>query len=477
MTRGIRALAENVLRGYGQLFLANRVSSGACFALGLLLVSPANGLLSLLGATTLTAITMARCSSASLVQSGLFGVNGVLLGFAWVLFPEVDLRIQALATIAACGLLGLVLAPIAEMLRDRSVPLFTLPYVIAMWGVLLVLVGVDRYDLRLAAGWAALADDPGQAERLFADAVVTSPQAEAYRQDGLAWAAFHGRDDNRAKAHFAAALDRRPGFADARDGLGWCCLRLGELAPAESAFRSALEIDPWIGDAWDGLGWILLDRGEVDAARDCFRHAILATPLASDPYRGWSRCGDSSGIASRLSQISEATIARRLQWTPIAQILCWALIAIGLLLHSRTSTLLAFAAVVGCVVTARLWPDRAAAVSDPRLLYNLLPLVLALGGHYLTLGRVTIAWIVAASIGMIAVWPIFALASAFVGLPLLCLPFNAFFVGSLLLFRGSRRLVPMELAVTSPHEVRVWQRRRAIADACWRKIGDTDRGR
>ena len=477
MMRFFRHLVECVLRGYGQLFLANRVASGACFALGLFLVSPANGLLSLLGATTLTGAAMLRSSSDSLVKSGLFGVNGVLVGFAWVLFPEVDGWIQIGATVVLCGLLGLALPPIAESLRDRSIPIFTLPYVFAMWAILVTLAFGGRYDLRLSAGWSALATDPTHAEQLFAAAKVGSGRAEAYRQDGLGWATFRQEDYGRAKRHFAAAVERMPDLADAHDGLGWCCLLRGELDAAESAFRKAVALEPWKGDAWDGLGRILLGCGDAGGARDCFRRAIVATPLASDPYRGWHQAEPtlSTDFRSLLAQLSEKRIARRFQWTSTAQIACWLLIVIGLMLHSRTSTAMAIAVVVGCVVTARLWPGRAEAVSDPRLLYNLLPLVLALGGHYLTLDRVTIAWLVAVSVGMIAVWPMFAEASAVVGLPLLCLPFNLFFVGSLLAFRmlGRGRLVPMELAVTSLEAVRLWQRRRAIAEACWRRIKES----
>jgi urea transporter len=473
-----RLLVECVLRGYGQLFLANRPASGACFALGLFLVSPSAGLLSLLGATTLTAMALIRSSSDTLLRSGLFGVNGVLVGFAWLLYPEVDPRIQICATVTVCVLLGLVLPPVAEALRDRSIPIFTLPYVLVMWATLIALVGVGRYDLRFSAGWSALATDPARAERLFAAADVGSERAKVYRQDGLGWAAYRQGDDGRARRHFAAAIERRADFADAHDGLGWCCLRRGELDAAESAFRAAVALDPWIGDAWDGLGWILLDRGDAGRARECFRRAIMATPLASDPYRVWSRSQPDApdGLAARLARLSEAHIARRFQWTPTGQIACWILMAIGLLLHSRTSTVMAIAALAGCVATAHLWPGRAEAVCDPRLLYNLLPLVLALGGHYLTLGRVTVAWIAIASVGMIVVWPMLTEASELVGLPLLCLPFNLFFVGSLVAFRGlgllgvANRLVPMELAVTSPEDVRLWQRRRAIAQACWRRI-------
>ena len=152
--------------------------------------------------------------------------------------------------------------------------------------------------------------------------------------------------------------------------------------------------------------------------------------------------------------LSETLVAHGFQWTSTAQLVFWALIAVGLLLHSRTSALIALAAVCGCVMTANLWPGREDTVSDPRFLYNMLPLVLALGGHYLTLDRVTIGWIVAVSVGMIVVWPMFGEASMLGGLPLFCLPFNLVFLGSLVAFRGSRRLVPLELAVTSPLEVR-----------------------
>ena len=477
MRAELARLVEYVLRGYGQLFLANRVTSGACFACGLFLVSPIMGVLSLIGAVTLTATARARLTPESLLKTGLFGINGVLVGCAWSLFPEIDGWIQVVATVAIGIVLGLVLPPAVAFLRDRPVSLFTIPYVIAIWGTLLLLVGGGRYDLRFTAGWSALASDPARAERVFAMARASSTNAEAYRQDGLGWAAFKQREDGRAREHFASAVSLRSDLADAHDGFGWCALRLGDLDAAESAFRSAIELDSRLGDVWDGLGWVLRERGHKDEARGCFLRAILATPLASDPYVGINRTlAEPSRICEVVAEWSAAHVASRLQWTPTAQIVCWLLVFLGLSLHSRTSTILALTTVVALIAVARIWPDRAASIADPRLLCNLLPLVLALGGHYLTLDRLTAAWIVVASLGMIALWPALAATFDAIGLPILCFPFNLCFVASLLLFAALRRfgwenrLVPMDQAVTSPEEVRCWQKRSAIARACWDRI-------
>ena len=474
-----------VFCGYAQLFLSNRAIVGFFFFCGLLILSPVAGLFSLLGALTVTVVALWLAPNEPTIKSGLFGVNGVLLGSVWVLFPEIPRSVTLTLTIFGSIAMAAALVPCARWMRRKraTFTVFSLPYVLMVWISLLVVIGMGLYDRHLLTGWTLLsADRPAMALQAFTQARVVTRQAESYRQDGLGWANFHLKAYEPARDCFKKAVALAPTLADAHDGLGWSNVKLGRFAEARSAFREAVRYDPMLADSWDGLGWTLLWAGQHSEARQCFGRAVGAAPLFSDAYQGlYQSCTRlketrAAETFKRLGAMTLNGIAAKHQRVSSGQLLCWVLFFVGILLYSQISAGVVVIALTGCVVTAQLIPSCKNTLLDVNFIYNLLAILLALGGHYLTLRLTTLLWLGCVAVAMTACWGVLSGLFIACGWPLLCFPFNVLLIGSAVLFsslRSNRFLdcaVPLDEAVHAPEHVRLWARKREIAQKCWQKL-------
>jgi len=436
------AYFDAVLRGYGQLFLCNNPVSGVLFLLGLVLVSPENAAWSFMGASlaTLGAFLFGMKAEAS---SGLFGVNGALLGYSWIYFPEVDASTKALFTLIGCSATIAILIPSLRWMNHlkSGITLFGIPSLIAVGLNAALLIALGFIDLNMHRGWEALArGEPAEAKQFFETVRIDNPRVHSQRADGLGWAEYRLRDYTIAREHFLWS-----DLGDGCCGAGWCSFQLGEYNRAEGEFRAALERDWSTADAWDGLGWTYSATGQTELAKVCFRKASLLSPLRS-----------------------EANVSPRWRYVSTFQWSSWLLAFAGIAYHSRRSFLIAIIAVAWCA--------RFGWLSDPALLYNLVPLVLALGGHYLVSNRLGLLWTSAMVVAMALAWPAATSYFSLLGLPILCLPFHLLFVPSLLLFQYLQRkgianiAVPLGLAVTTPEQVALWFQKAEIARGCWNQL-------
>ena len=96
----LQAFGERLLRGYGQMFLANGVLPGALVLAGLFVLSPTYAGWSLLAAGLVTALATWLERASAELDAGLFGVNGALLGFSWIALPELAAPIKAASSTA-----------------------------------------------------------------------------------------------------------------------------------------------------------------------------------------------------------------------------------------------------------------------------------------------------------------------------------------------------------------------------------------
>jgi urea transporter len=485
MNNRLLELLKDVFCGYAQLFLSNRATVGFFFFCGLLILSPAAGLLSLLGALTVTAVAHWLAPSEPTIKSGLFGVNGVLLGSVWVLFPEIPRSVTLTLTLFGSIAMAAALVPCARWMRRKraTFTVFSLPYVLMVWMSLLAVMGMGLYDRHLLTAWTVLsANRPAEALQAFTQAQVVTRQAESYRQDGLGWSHFHLKAYAQARDCFKKAIALSPKFADAHDGLGWANVKLGHFAEARSAFREAVTCDPMLADSWDGLGWTMLWAGQYSEARRCFARAVGAAPLFSDAYQGlYQSCTQlketrAAEMFKRVGAMTQKNIAGKYQRVSSGQLLCWVLFFSGVLWYSRISAGVVVFSLAGCVVATHLFPRCKETLLDVNFIYNLLAILLALGGHYLTLRLTTLLWLGCVAIAMMACWG--TLSGAFIacGWPLLCLPFNVLLIGSALLFSSLRRsrfldcAVPLDVAVHAPEHICLWARKREISQKCWQKL-------
>jgi len=481
----LRDFLSCVFRSYGQLFLAPRVATGVLFLMGLLVLSPRHALYSVLGLLLITVPAWFLLPRGPVVRSGLLGVNGVLLGLVWVLFPEIPAGTQLLLTVGGSLILALVLIPTLRCWHKQAAPLAlgTFCYVMVVWLSMAVLSSCALYDRSFLAGWTELAAHKSAAAgQHFAAMHLATPQGQACRQDGLGWSQFHLQQYGPAVESFQTGINLWPELADLYDGLGWSYFRQGRFLDAQGAFGRAVVRDPLLADSWDGLGWVALATGQPAEAQRFFRQAAASAPLFADAYTGWQRTFALAGnarAADRCAPVSAwltAHVDSRYQRTSVAQLMCWVLFVLGLALHSRISGLLATVGVAACVLGAYLFPTWADTLLDIGFIYNLVALLVALGGHYLRLNYLTALYLVLASAGLAVFWHGAAPVFLNHGLPLLCLPFTLFLTGSVLLLAALERrglknyVVPLEIAVTTPYQVGLWAMKSALVQSCWKRI-------
>src|SRR6185369_13517420 len=83
---------------------------------------------------------------------------------------------------------------------------------------------------------------------------------------------------NEALRHALAALQLRPGWAEAHNSAGIELYEMTRLYEAIAQFRLALAADPHYASAHVNLGNALIDSGQMDAALTHYRRAIELDP-------------------------------------------------------------------------------------------------------------------------------------------------------------------------------------------------------
>lgn len=480
----MKRLLDHTLRGYGQMLVANSRITGVCVLIGLFILSVEAALMSLGGALLISALAQWRAQNDSVLKTGLFSVNGALLGALWYLFPQVPLWAQAAATALGCAAMAFFFVPLAERMHEKKSPyvLFSLPYVAAAWAALMGLIFFGVHDAELTRGWRELlASRFEKAEKHFLNTEVRTDMAEAYRCAGLGWSLYRRGDQPGAQTAFSRVLSLKIGVADAYDGLGWSRFRQGRYDDAALAFRRAVALDSFFADSWDGLGWCALQSGKPEEARRHFTTAALSAPLFADAFTGFAATlsgGTAQEYAKSWSGWLDKHLSLTAQFTSSRVLLCWVWFFIGILWHSRTSAFVALAAVGICILGSWWKP----VFGDPAFAMNVIVLALALGGHYLRLNVKTVLWMLLVTLALALLWEPFSEALLRLALLPLCLPFNAALLGSVAFFgwlhrRGFRdERIPIDWASSTPAEIRAFTAQKEIADACWEKLNKADPG-
>lgn len=256
-----------VMRGYGQMFLANNITSGMIFFVGLLILSPMNAAWSLLGAVASTLLAKFAGMKAEM-ESGLFGVNGALLGLSWFIFPEAPAIGKLILTLLDSMVIVLFLIVGAKLIKRirLGLTLFALPYIFAVWLNVLISNAVGWYEPIDMNGWNALAlRQPDKARFHFEESKPKSIRGRWYQEDGMGWAYYYLADYKNASTHFLNAIELDPKLLDAYGGAGWCEFNLGRYEQAELFFKTA--------NTWNGLGWIYAGKSDLHQAEVFFTNA------------------------------------------------------------------------------------------------------------------------------------------------------------------------------------------------------------
>ncbi|MFW6085336.1 MAG: tetratricopeptide repeat protein [Gemmatimonadota bacterium] len=133
-----------------------------------------------------------------------------------------------------------------------------------------------------------------------------APRPEDWYELGCA---LQAEDPGQAEHAFRQALEGDPELADAAVNLGWLLHERGETRAAEAEYRRALSAEPEHPTAAYNLGVALEDRGETEAAREWYLVAIDGDPLLADAYynlsRLYERVGDRAAALRYLRSYSE----------------------------------------------------------------------------------------------------------------------------------------------------------------------------
>lgn len=480
----MKQLLDHTLRGFGQMLVANSRVTGVCVFIGLLCLSVESALMSLGGALLISALARWRAQDVTVLKTGLFSVNGALLGALWLLFPQVPLWAQIVTTALGCGVMAWFFVPVAERMHAKKSPyvLFSLPYVAAAWTALLALMFFGVHDAELTRGWRSLLTNRFEkAEKHFLNTEVSTDMAEAYRCAGLGWSLYRRGDQTGAQTAFSRVLSLKTGVADAYDGLGWSRFRQGRYEDARLAFQRAVALDSFFADSWDGLGWCALNENKPEEARRHFTTAVLCAPLFADAFTGLAATlpeGRAKASATAWGGFLSQNLGLAAQFISTRTLLCWLWFFIGVLWHSRTSALIAVAAVLTCFGGSFVLP----VFGDPAFSMNAIVLFLALGGHYLRLNIKTFLWMLLVTFGLAALHEPLGDALLRLGLLPMCLPFNVGLLGSLALFgwlhrKGLRdERIPIDWAASTPAQIRVFLAQKEVADGCWEKLRQADPG-
>lgn len=137
-----------ILRGISQIFLQANAWTGAWFLAALAWVSLPMALAAVAGSFLGSLYAKWRRYPDQEVTDGLYGFNSALIAVAMVQVPRTSLLEMALVALAtAAGIVGAAI--LARLARRREIPIFTAPFILVVWILLLPLI-----DLSLLPGFA-----------------------------------------------------------------------------------------------------------------------------------------------------------------------------------------------------------------------------------------------------------------------------------------------------------------------------------
>lgn len=123
-----------VLKGFSHIFFQENILFGALIVLGLGVASPVALLLSLIGNVAGLVISIVLGVKKPIVELGIFGFNGVLIG-SMVAFYVKQLPQAIILTILASVIGGVLF----YLFFRNNIPPFAAPFVLVAWGTLIAL--------------------------------------------------------------------------------------------------------------------------------------------------------------------------------------------------------------------------------------------------------------------------------------------------------------------------------------------------
>jgi tetratricopeptide (TPR) repeat protein len=132
-----------------------------------------------------------------------------------------------------------------------------------------------------------------------------------------------------AAAHFAAAVARKPDFAEAQYNLGNALMKLGRGEEAVAAYRHAAQLRPDLVPIRVNLGNALYALGRYEAAAASYREALTLAPNAADAHRNLGIALHEGGDLDGSIASFRRAVALKPDWTQARQSLANSLMERG----------------------------------------------------------------------------------------------------------------------------------------------------
>ena len=213
----------------------------------------------------LTVIVITHIRKAGYLSVGWLWYGGTLVPVIGIVQVGLQSRADRYAYIPLIGIFIMIVWPawewISQRRRRRQVA------AVAVAGVVIALTAATRSQVLYWTTSVTLF------ERALA---VTENNYVAHNNLGESLAQQGRLDD--AEAHFAAAIQINPLFADAHHNMGMSLVRRGKPGDAIAEFTRAIEIAPNFTDAHNKLGAALANQGNLSAAIASFSRALEIDP-------------------------------------------------------------------------------------------------------------------------------------------------------------------------------------------------------
>lgn len=127
-------LVFTIVKGFPQIFFQENLILGLLLIAALAIFSPIGLLLAVVGNVTGILVGTLLGAKKSVIDAGLFGFNGVLIG-TMVSFYIKQFPMALVVTVLACA----AAAVIYYLFLKNNIPAFAAPFVLAAWIILIIL--------------------------------------------------------------------------------------------------------------------------------------------------------------------------------------------------------------------------------------------------------------------------------------------------------------------------------------------------
>jgi Tfp pilus assembly protein PilF len=244
-----------------------------------------------------------RMGNGPLVAAGFFvTMLAPVLGVVDFNYTQYSFVADHFQYVASAGLIAAVAGAVTIALQHRAMGAIILGVVVLVLGAL---------SWRSAANYAT-------AETFWRDTLAKNPRAWKAHSNLAGVLAGEKRFDE-AIAHYAAALQLRPDFAEAHNHWGIVLTMQGKRDEALQQYDAALQLNPAQADAQNNAGTVLAQQGKWEEAAARFAAAVRINPAYVEAYDSWGIVALKQGRVDEAISHFQAALQIKPDYAPARQ--------------------------------------------------------------------------------------------------------------------------------------------------------------